>query len=280
MDANTPKWTEIEHLPEWDEEYYLVYTAKKHGKWLMLKTLRPEYKDKPEYEEMIAKEFEVRYNLAHPHIIMINDFEEVPGLGMCIITDDVYGDSLAKLIHQGKVTREHVEKLHNQLLDAIDYIQANHIEHHPIDASRVIFTENIGNLKLIDVGYNQKKVLSDADTAGDILNYGILLTQALDALDPEGSDPSLRRLRRVAAKCTNPDPTKRFRTLSALRLALTPRRTNVIYIIIIAFLLAMIGILLWLNSSSRPGGRIASANAPAEVTVTVTTPQADNLQHQ
>ncbi|MBR3766602.1 MAG: hypothetical protein IKL11_05505 [Muribaculaceae bacterium] len=28
------KWTEIELLPEWDEEFYDVYTAKKFGKWL------------------------------------------------------------------------------------------------------------------------------------------------------------------------------------------------------------------------------------------------------
>ena len=59
----------------------------------------------PEYEQMIEKEFEVRYNLAHPHIIMINDFEEVPGLGMCIITDDVYGDSLEKLIRKARLPR-------------------------------------------------------------------------------------------------------------------------------------------------------------------------------
>ena len=36
--ANTGKWTEIELLPEWEEEFYDVYTAKKHGKWLMLMT--------------------------------------------------------------------------------------------------------------------------------------------------------------------------------------------------------------------------------------------------
>jgi len=79
MSNEQPKWTEIEHLPEWDEDFYEVYTAKKHGKWVMLKTLRPELRDKPEYREMIEKEFDVRYNLAHPSIIMINDFEEVPG---------------------------------------------------------------------------------------------------------------------------------------------------------------------------------------------------------
>lgn len=251
MDDSAAKWTEIEHLPEWDEEFYHVYTAKKHGKWLMLKTLRPEYKGKPEYEEMIRKEFDVRYNLAHPHIIMINDFEEVPGLGMCIITDDVYGDSLAKLIREGKVTAQHVEKLHHQLLDALDYIQVNHLAHHPLDASRVIFTENIGNLKLIDVGFDQKKVLTHDDTSDDILNYGLLLGQALDALEATGqqADP---RLRRAAQRAANPDASKRFRSLSALRLALEPQRTNAIYIAIIVFLLAMIAILLWLNSSAAP----------------------------
>lgn len=37
----TERWTEIEHLTEWDEEFYNVFTAKKFGKWVMLKTLRP-----------------------------------------------------------------------------------------------------------------------------------------------------------------------------------------------------------------------------------------------
>ena len=49
----TDKWTEIELLPEWEEEYYHVYTAQKHGKWVMLKTLKPEYADKPEYKASI-----------------------------------------------------------------------------------------------------------------------------------------------------------------------------------------------------------------------------------
>ena len=132
MDKTQPKWTEIEHLPEWDEEFYEVYTAKKHGKWVMLKTLRPEFRDSEAHKAMIEKEFDVRYNLAHPNIIMINDFEEVPGLGMCIITDDVYGDSLRKLLDKGQVDADIQQKIIMRLVDAIGYIQTNHIVHHPI----------------------------------------------------------------------------------------------------------------------------------------------------
>lgn len=141
------KWTEITLLPEWEEEYYLVYTAKKYGRWVMLKTLKPEYASQEEYRQMLEKEFDVRYNLAHPNIVMINDLEEVPTLGRCIITDDVYGDSLRKLIDENRITPEILEKLQHELVDAIDYIQSNHIVHHPIRPETIYFTENIGNLK-------------------------------------------------------------------------------------------------------------------------------------
>lgn len=46
-DRPDEKWTEIELLPEWGEQFYDVYTAKKFGKWLMLKTLKPEFKEDP-----------------------------------------------------------------------------------------------------------------------------------------------------------------------------------------------------------------------------------------
>lgn len=222
-------------------------SGSQHGKWLMLKTLRPELKGQEKFDRMIEKEFEVRYNLAHPHIIMINDFEEVPGLGMCIITDDVYGDSLAKLIREGKVTEDHLFKIQHQLLDALDYIQAKHLEHHPLSTSRIIFTENIGNLKLIDVGFDQNTHITPKDVSEDIKNYGEVLMAALDA-----AGSTNQRLRRVAEKCMNSDPARRYQDVNALRLALADRKTNNIYLAIIAFLVAMIALLLWLNSPYRP----------------------------
>lgn len=235
MTSMSQKWTEIEHLPEWDEEFYDVYTARKHGKWVMLKTLKAELRDQPEYVEMLHREFEVRYNLAHAHIIMINDLEEVPGLGLCIITDDVYGLSLAKLISQGKVTSEIVKKIARCLPDAIDYMQANHIVHHPITSSTVIFTENINNLKVINVGFDQKNVLEPADAVEDIRNFGLILSEALDAC-PE-SNP---RLRAVADKCISPTP---FRSVQQLQLAINGSSTSRLYISIIAILTVMVAIL-------------------------------------
>lgn len=229
------KWTEIELLPEWDEEFYDVYTAKKFGKWLMLKTLKPQYRGIEKYEAMIEKEFDVRYNLAHPHIVMINDFEDVPGIGRCIITDDVYGDSLRKLIDEKRVMPKHIEQLRHQLVSAMDYIQSNHIVHHPIRPERIIFTENIGNLKLIDVGFDQKEHLEPTDAAEDIYNYGLVLKEVLDSVD--GEYPNLHK---IADRCTDPNPSRRYRDVQDLHLALERRSGNRLYLMIIIFLVLMI----------------------------------------
>lgn len=231
------KWTEIEHLPEWDEEFYNVYTAKKHGKWVMLKTLKPELKNVEEYRTMLEREFEVRYNLAHSHIIMINDLEEVPGLGLCIITDDVYGDSLAKLIEKRQVTPDIVSKIAHDLVDAIDYLQTNHIVHYPIRCETVIFTEKIFNLKVIDVGFDQKHALAPADVTDDIRAFGRVLTAALDAC-PECNDR--QRLRAIAEKCTGPTP---YTSVQQLQLAVRGGSDRRLYIGAIAFLTVMVAIL-------------------------------------
>ncbi len=246
MKEDTPRWTEIEHLPEWDEEFYHVYTARKLGKWVMLKTLKPDLASKPEMQSMLEKEFDVRYNRAHPHIVMINDLEDVPGVGRCIITDDVYGDSLAKLIREGKVTPAHIDKLRHQLVDALEYIQTNHLAHHPLRPENIIFTENIGNLKLIDVGFEQRDSLTPCDTATDIYNYGLVLRRALDSVG--STDATMRR---VAARCLDPNPKARYHDMTQVHLALENRPVRRIYLTIIAFLAVMVLMLVWLSIKTR-----------------------------
>lgn len=240
MNSDQPKWTEIEHLPEWDEEFYEVYTAKKYGKWVMLKTLKPEFRNEPDYISMIEREFDARYNLANPNIIMINDYEDVPGLGMCIITDDVYGDSLRKLINKGEVDADIQEKIITRLVDAISYIQTNHIVHHPIRPETIIFTENIRNLKVIDVGFDQQEHLSAADASEDIYNFGKVLKEVLNATGDRN-----QRLHRVADKCMADDPQRRYRDVPDLRMALAGNTNKPLYIIIITFLTVMVLILGW-----------------------------------
>lgn len=237
------RWTEIELLPAWGEEFYDVYTAKKYGKWVMLKTLKEQYRDDPKYRAMIEKEFDVRYNMAHPNIVMINDFEEVPGLGMCIITDDVYGDSLRKLIDENRVTDKHIEQLKTRLPAAMEYIQLNHIAHHPIRPETIIFTEKIGNLKLIDVGFEQKSSLSHEDTNNDIENFGNIMLEVLEKTDRH--EPELKR---IAERCVGRGVKKPYRDVQSLRMSLNGRSKWRVYVVLACVTVALMAVMAWLMS--------------------------------
>ncbi len=239
IDDPSGKWSELYLMPEWEEKYYDVFTVKKHGKWVMLKALKKEYADIPEFQAMLEKEFDVRYNLCHPNIVMVNDLEIVPGVGKAIITDDVYGYSLRRLIDERRLTPKIVHRLETQLLDAMEYIQENHINHIPITPETIIFTEYSENLKLTNVGFDQSGSLSEQDTRQDIESYGKVISEVLDNLPT-----TLPRLRKIAHKCSDKHS---YRTVADLQLALEKRSSSQLYVIICVFIALMIGLLVWLT---------------------------------
>lgn len=238
IDDPSGKWSDVTLLPEWGEEFYDVYTARKHGKWVMLKALKPQYASQERFREMISREFETRYSLAHPNIVMVNDFEEIPGIGMAIITDDVYGYSLRRLIDEKRLTPKIIHRLETQLPDAMAYIQENHVIHHPITPDSIIFTEYTENLKLIDVGYDQTETLSPQDLSADIRSYGQVLEEVLEHLPTK-----MPRLQHIAQRCQGD---KRYGSIPALRLDIEQRNSGKVYLIISIFILIMACLLIWL----------------------------------
>lgn len=235
------KWSDLTLLPEWEEDIYDVYTIKKHGKWVMLKALKKEYADRPDYRAILEREFETRYNLAHPNIVMVNDFEDVPGVGMAIITDDVYGYSLRRLIDEKRLTPKIVYRIQTQLLDALEYIQENHVVHPPLTADRIIFTEYNENLKLCNVGSERIDSMPTEETSADIANYGKVLDEVLDHLPA-----TLPRLRKIAARCRE-GHNGPYRSISDIKLDIERRNSSQIYIFICGFIIVMVALLIWLT---------------------------------
>lgn len=235
IDDPSGKWSDLTLLPEWEEEYYDVYTARKHGKWVMLKALKKEYALDPECVRMLDREFDTRYNLAHPNVVMVNDMEEIPVVGRCIITDDVYGYSLRRLIDEKRLTPKILHRLQTQLIDAMEYIQENHLVHYPITPENIIFTEYNENLKLINVGYDQTNSLSEQDTEEDLKSYGRVLGEVLDHLPAK-----LPRLRRIANKAKEGG----YRSVADLQLDIERRSSAQLYIFIILFILVLIALII------------------------------------
>lgn len=238
IDDPSGKWSDLTRLPEWEEEYCDVYTVRKHGKWVMLKALKKEFAASADHRAMLEKEFDVRYNLCHPNLVMVNDLEDVPGVGRAIITDDAYGYSLRQLIDERRLTPRIVHRLQTQLLDAMAYIQENHVAHHPLRAEDILFTEYNENLKIANVGYDRTATTSRTDTMDDIENYGRILNEVLDQLPT-----TLPRLRKIARKCAARDAA--YRTAADIQLDMEKRSSSQIYIFICLFIVIMTVLLIW-----------------------------------
>jgi len=88
-------------------------------------------------------------------------------------------------------------------------------------------------------------------------NYGDILNEVLDAIPTK-----LPHLRKIALKATSHEPANRYRDVQDLKLAIEKRSSNQLYIFIIIFLVVMLAILAWLNSSYRPAH-------PAEESTTI-----------
>lgn len=233
------KWSDLTLMPEWAEEYCDVYTVKKYGKWVMCKVLKKEFADKPDYREKLEKEFDTRYNLAHPNIVMVNDLEEIPGIGMAIITDDAYGYSLRDLIKDKQLTPLIIHRLQTQLLDVIQYLHENHVVHYPITPENIVFTEYSQNLKLLNVGYTQSNKMTTSDTRDDIKAFGKIVNEVLDNLPT-----SLPTLRKTANKC---EAGNSFSDIAEVQLALERRSASQIYIILTAIIVILTAIMCWMT---------------------------------
>lgn len=82
-----------------------LFRCQRYGRLQVLKTLQPFYSDKDFYEQALRKEFNIGYQLEHPHICRTVGWEQVPALGRCILLEYIDGITLKEFMNQGKLTR-------------------------------------------------------------------------------------------------------------------------------------------------------------------------------
>lgn len=154
--------------------YNLLCKARRYGRWWMLKGLKPAYQQQEIYKHLLHKEFDILISLQHPNIVSASSFEEIPGMGYCIVMEWIEGRTLGDFIKEVS-EREDANKKDSvskgdtdsekyllpiilQILDALQYIHAKQIVHRDLKPSNIMVTHNGNHVKLIDFG------LSDADS--------------------------------------------------------------------------------------------------------------------
>ena len=239
--------------------YSCIFTATHLGKKLILKGLKPEYRNKLFYENLLKKEFEISYPLDHPNIVKTIDFKYIPELGDCIMMEYIDGITLTKFIERHKVAesqsrkaKEIYDKILNELLDAMAYFHSKQIIHRDIKPSNILITNNGNNVKIIDFGLSDADdylILKQAagtkkyaapeqlipnnliDCRSDIYSLGIILRNNFP-----------KSYRKIADKCAQQDREKRFSSADEIKKALKNRKrkiTNIISLIVFILFFAI-----------------------------------------
>lgn len=235
--------------------YSSLYTGTYLGKKHILKGLKPEYKNKLFYENLLKKEFEISHPLDHPNIVKTIDFKHIPDLGNYIMMEYIDGITLKEFVERHRVAKSQsrrakniYDKIFNELLDAMSYFHSKQIIHRDLKPSNILITNNGNNVKIIDFGLSDADdylILKQAagtkkyaapeqlipnnpiDCRADIYSLGIILRNNFP-----------KSYRKIADKCAQQDREKRFSSANDIKKELKNRKIKNIGIIsLITFVL-------------------------------------------
>lgn len=251
--------------------YSRLFRCERYGKVHVLKALQPFYANSVLHEQALRKEFNIGYQLEHPHICHTLGWEQVSGLGNCILMEYIDGVTLKELMEQGRLTDSLAYKIIGELCDALSYLHQKQIIHRDLKPANILITHNGNNVKLIDFGlsdcddydilkmpagtryYLAPEVLQtdgvSIDLRADIYSLGVVIGEMASLLKD-------KKLAAISRKCTQRKREKRYPSAAEVVMALKKKQHSVYgYAAIVAVVVAM---------SGAVGGSLLSGDEKAE----------------
>ena len=219
----------LELIHESKDGYSLLLKSSSGGRFRLYKTLKPEFRDKPVYRDLLRKEFSIGIQLEHPNIRRYIDFRSIEGLGEAIEMEWIDGTPLDESDIQDRAS---AVRIIDGLCDALEYVHRKQIIHRDIKPSNILVTHNGLNVKLIDFGFSdadwcsllkvpagtqryaspELKTGGEIDCRTDIYSLGTVIKEIL----PWNYG--------VARKCMRANPDSRFSSALSVKSALHRRR--------------------------------------------------------
>ena len=149
FEPSSHDFTEYQLLAE--RQYYMLYRARRNGRYYVLKALRPEYRDNAARIEWLCKEYSIGRSLQHSNIVHVEGLEDDPVVGRCIVMEYIEGVTLDVWVSRHRDISQRREVL-RQLLVALDYCHCYQVCHRDVKPSNVMVTTESNQVKLIDFG--------------------------------------------------------------------------------------------------------------------------------
>lgn len=218
----------------------LVQKAKYYGKWVIIKRLKPEYENNPNYKNLFYKEFENAYHLDHTNIVRLLD-KGKDATGSYFTMEYIDGRRLTKVIHNEKIKDEKfIKKLATEILDALIYVHKKQIYHRDLKPDNILITYKGDNVKILDFGLAAADSFDDnllkvgtpryaapeqmvkgniVDQRADIYSFGLILAELITGriFSKDFSDIQNKKLAAIVEKCIQPNVNNRYQNCEEIK---------------------------------------------------------------
>ena len=211
-----------------------VYQGKKYGKWHIIKRIKPQFKDNPQYRELFMKEFDNGVQLDHPNIVRFEDKGEDAD-GLWYTMEYVDGRPLSDLIKTGELIKNErlTRSILTQLCDALSYVHKKQIVHRDLKPDNILVTYRGDNVKVLDFGLAYSDSYDDhlvkagtpkyaapeqmtkgnlVDQRADIYAVGLILLEMCTGslVDKQASTVQNPNFQHIINRATQADPEQRY----------------------------------------------------------------------
>ena len=230
-----------------------LFTAVYNGKKVILKTLKEAFAGDAQCREDLKQEYEITSQLEHKFIRRALGFENVTGLGECIVYEFIEGKSLAEHVRVGTLNEKQIKCILIDICDALNYMHQRGIMHCDLKPENVMVTANDYRAKIIDIGLPETDYKTDhellikenefiapelfkgeeADQRSDVYSLGKIIEFIIER-------NMLSQYSSVATHCTQFSREQRFDSIMDVR-SLLNKGTSAIKIILLLLVLVAIG---------------------------------------
>ena len=150
-----------------DTGFNLLIKARRYGRWWLLKTLKPEYRNQTVYQALLQKEFDITSSLQHPGIVTVFSLEEIDPFGTCIVMEWIDGNTLSTWLKDRPKLKER-RRITFELIDTLCYVHKTNTEHRDLKPSNIMITHHGEHVKLIDFGLGDTSIYAVGCLLNDI----------------------------------------------------------------------------------------------------------------
>lgn len=124
----------------------LIATANDGGQSVLYVGLKEAYRDKPQYERYLRKEFEKSKALDNPNIFRLLEISETENYGLAIKTEWEDSRTLAQWLKEADHNDEEKKRIIRQVASALSYMHSQGVVHGGLNSHNIFITRKGDNV--------------------------------------------------------------------------------------------------------------------------------------